>query len=314
MTTISRCNCRAESSNRYPRAFTLIELLVVVAIVALLIAILLPSLARAREMSKAVTCTSNLRQLCVGWHLYADENRDISVPGRFGEFPGGRTNRANWYNVGNGMKFRPRWIAAMGRYIGQFGFSRPSTTDDRQDYEGAVYQCSAVPERVDERNHAYGYNHQFLGNARMTGGRFHNFPVNRTRITHFDRTVLGADCLGTAAGLPRVGRLDYDNQGRKYAQLGNHGWTLDPPRLGENSERGSGDADSPRTGVDPRHLRKATVVFCDGHAESRTPEQLGYRILPDGKFVDQETMENPPTNDWFSGTTRDDLPPKPPAR
>lgn len=302
-------------NHRKSSAFTLIELLVVVAIIALLIAILLPSLARAREMSKGVACLSNLRQLSTGWHLYADDHKDMSVPGRFGAFPGGSSNRANWYNVGNGQKIRPRWIATMGKYVGQLPFSKPSTTDERQDYEGAIYQCPTASERVDERNHAYGYNHQFLGNARMTDGKFHNFPVNRTRIKSFDRTVLAADSMGTAAGLPKVGRADYDNQGRKYEQLGNHAWSLDPPRLSERNERGSGDADSPRTAVDPRHLNKTNVVFCDGHGQTARPYDLGYRQSPDGTFVDMNlpSPEDQPHNELFSGSNQDDLPPFPPT-
>lgn len=57
------------------RAFTLIELLVVVAIIALLIAILLPSLASAREQSRAAVCLANQRQLGIGTRMYLDEHR-----------------------------------------------------------------------------------------------------------------------------------------------------------------------------------------------------------------------------------------------
>jgi prepilin-type N-terminal cleavage/methylation domain-containing protein/prepilin-type processing-associated H-X9-DG protein len=56
------------------RAFTLVELLVVIGIIALLVAILLPSLSRARESAKGVACLSNLRQMATAAQAYANEH------------------------------------------------------------------------------------------------------------------------------------------------------------------------------------------------------------------------------------------------
>jgi prepilin-type N-terminal cleavage/methylation domain-containing protein len=56
--------------------FTLIELLVVVAIIALLIAILLPVLGRSKESARRVICASNLRQWYIGYEVYSAESRD----------------------------------------------------------------------------------------------------------------------------------------------------------------------------------------------------------------------------------------------
>jgi prepilin-type N-terminal cleavage/methylation domain-containing protein/prepilin-type processing-associated H-X9-DG protein len=76
-------NRRIRFADRPEIAFTLIELLVVIAIIAVLAALLLPVLSRAKAQALSVACLNNLKQLEECWHLYALDNADYLPPNNF---------------------------------------------------------------------------------------------------------------------------------------------------------------------------------------------------------------------------------------
>lgn len=105
------------------RGFTLIELLVVIAIVAVLAALLLPVLGKAREKANSSACLNNLRQLGFAWVMYADDNGDRVAPanglsswvgGKLSPWPNNPDNFDTSLLIDNSR--HPR-TALLGRYV-----------------------------------------------------------------------------------------------------------------------------------------------------------------------------------------------------
>jgi prepilin-type N-terminal cleavage/methylation domain-containing protein/prepilin-type processing-associated H-X9-DG protein len=107
--------------------FTLIELLVVIAIIAILAAMLLPALSKAKQRALTISCVSNLKQLALGWTMYAGDNQDQMV--------------INHLNPASYLGTPDSWINGQ---IGQVS-SLPGATNLLAIQQGVLYQYNPNP-------------------------------------------------------------------------------------------------------------------------------------------------------------------------
>jgi len=102
----SKATVSMRSEMRRRPGFTLIELLVVITIIALLAAMLLPSLARAKTRAASIACLNNVKQLSACWHLYALDNKDFLPP----------NNSVADLNSGTSLAAGGSWCTNYARY------------------------------------------------------------------------------------------------------------------------------------------------------------------------------------------------------
>lgn len=99
-------NSRKVSGNRVKKGFTLVELLVVIGIIALLLAVLMPALNKAREQGKAMICLTNQKTIGMALIMYAEQNR-------------GKLPNVSWIGKENGPELNEKWVGAILPYCGE---------------------------------------------------------------------------------------------------------------------------------------------------------------------------------------------------
>lgn len=252
--TVPKAASKESSAN--PNGFTLIELLVVIAIIAVLAAMLLPALSRANAAANSTKCKSNLRQLALALTSYTSD---------IGAFPRDKTHQSDW-------------ATDLNVYL------RQPIVEDRN-LRGGVFRCPRFPlgrgsilrGRCQPFVAGYGYNVRGVHSGLLLDpplGLGGNGPRAST-FDYFDRPTLESEVLvpsGMLAlgdgffGVLQGGKLvisDDDTLGRSFSPL-----SSDLP-----AHIVQGWASSARR----RHANRLNVVYCDGHAEALTIDELFIR-------------------------------------
>ena len=168
------------------KKFTLIELLVVIAIIAILAAMLLPALNQARGRAKTISCTSNLKQLGLGFETYRGDYNDFIPALHQGTYP-----RITGYS--NGAFYYSTWKRDIAPYV---GMNNADYITDAKKFYKSFLNCPAAT-GLDVFN-SYAMN-SYIGAPRDTVGSGSQYYLNCVKLVgkYFKRPsqrILAGDC------------------------------------------------------------------------------------------------------------------------
>ena len=227
------------------KAFTLIELLVVIAIIALLMAIIMPGLSRAKNQAQATVCLANLNGLTKSWMLYAQENNDRTVG----------------VTVGNTGDPDYCWVDAPQDSLGNLCLTTAlGTADDeiRGIEKGLLFDYTSDPELYHcPSDRRYMDRPELYPSATGDGGyRTYSLAAGAGPTRASEVTWNGFDPYLRLSRIPGPGDKYVFVEEADGRGINANSWVIKPQ--------------NPTAWVDPiavSHMERSTLGFADGHGE-----------------------------------------------
>jgi prepilin-type N-terminal cleavage/methylation domain-containing protein/prepilin-type processing-associated H-X9-DG protein len=256
------------ASRRKPAAFTLIELLVVIAIIAILAALLLPALSRAKEQAKSTSCKNHLRQMGLSLRMYVEDNNH--------KYPlySYSSSTSPWQSPTLNNDYEAHWENALEPY-----YARNWATN-------TSYQCPAYKSTL-VRLSWYGFFGSYGYNVHGTGGELLGLSTDNPNPPIADAQVRAPSemiALGDS-------RITYVIGG------GNINGTALTPLVGWLGSDQLFCGSSTNAPVEPaRHGHNHNLAFCDGHVSALKAAIL-FNPTNSGSIWNNDHQPHPET--WY---------------